>query len=202
MNPKSKVVKRIIDVFVASLFCIVFLPLVLVIFVLIKIDSRGPLFFKQERVGKDLDLFMVLKFRTMTNEKREVGNKPIIGKADGVTQVGHVLRRFKIDELPQLLNVLKGDLSLVGPRPSVPKQLNNMTDEEKRRYSVKPGLTGLAQVSGNIHLSWKERYQKDLEYVDNYSFINDVRILIRTIFVIIRGEEYYLNKPINLKDED
>jgi lipopolysaccharide/colanic/teichoic acid biosynthesis glycosyltransferase len=202
MNPKSKVVKRIIDVFVASLFCIVFLPLVLVIFVLIKIDSRGPLFFKQERVGKDLDLFMVLKFRTMTNEKREVGNKPIIGKADGVTQVGHVLRRFKIDELPQLLNVLKGDLSLVGPRPSVPKQLNNMTDEEKRRYSVKPGLTGLAQVSGNIHLSWKERYQKDLEYVDKYSFINDVRILIRTIFVIIRGEEYYLNKPINLKDED
>lgn len=191
--------KRLIDLLVAATLIILFSPFIILIFILIKLDSKGPLFFKQERVGKGLKLFYVLKFRTMTNEKRAVGDKPIIGKAHGVTRIGFYLRRYKIDELPQVLNVLRGDVSLVGPRPSVKEQLDNMTDEEKKRYSIKPGLTGLSQVSGNIHLSWKQRYQKDLEYVRNISVLNDINILIRTIIVIFKGEDYYLNKPLKLE---
>ncbi len=159
-------------------------------------DTRGPLFFRQERVGKGLTFFKVYKFRTMTHEKRTVGSKPIIGKADGVTKVGYYLRRYKIDELPQLFNVLFGDMSLVGPRPSIPDQLLQMTEEEKQRYSVRPGLTGLAQINGNIHLSWKERFVYDLKYVDHVNFWNDLKIIFRTVFIVILGEQKFLNKPL------
>ena len=132
----------------------------------------------------------------MTNEKRTVGSTPIIGKAEGVTKVGYYLRRYKIDELPQLLNVLLGDMSLIGPRPSVPEQLHQMTEEEKHRYSVRPGLTGLAQINGNIHLSWKERFVYDLQYVNHVTFWNDIKIIFRTVFIVILGEKKFLNKPI------
>lgn len=192
--------KRIFDfLFSLAVILSLLLPL-LVIVVLIKAESKGPLFFRQVRVGKGLKTFRVYKFRTMTNEKREVGTKPIIGKAEGVTQIGYYLRRFKIDELPQLLNILNGDMSIVGPRPSVPEQLANMTDEEKMRYSVRPGLTGLAQINGNIHLQWKERFVYDLKYVKNITFINDLKIVFRTVFIVLFGEEKYLNKPVTIKE--
>ena len=187
--------KLIIDL--AAAFVIILLVLIpmLVIAILVLGESSGPLFFRQERVGKDLKLFRVFKFRTMTHEKRTVGDAPIIGKADGVTKVGYFLRRYKIDELPQLLNVLLGDMSLVGPRPSVPEQLDIMSEDEKRRYSVRPGLTGLAQINGNIHLSWKERFVYDLEYVDDVTFWNDIKIIFKTIFIVILGEKKFINKP-------
>lgn len=189
-------IKLIIDL--AAAFVIILLVLIpmLVIAMLVLLESSGPLFFRQERVGKDLKLFRVFKFRTMTHEKRTVGDTPIIGKADGVTKVGYYLRRYKIDELPQLLNVLLGDMSLVGPRPSVPEQLNAMSDEEKRRYSVRPGLTGLAQINGNIHLSWKERFVYDLAYVNDVTFWNDIKIIFKTIFIVILGEKKFINKPM------
>jgi undecaprenyl phosphate N,N'-diacetylbacillosamine 1-phosphate transferase len=188
--------KSIIDL--AAAFVIILLVLIpmLVIAILVLLESHGPLFFRQQRVGKDLKLFRVYKFRTMTHEKRSVGDKPIIGKADGVTKVGYFLRRYKIDELPQLLNVLLGDMSLVGPRPSVPEQLNAMSDEEKQRYSVRPGLTGLAQINGNIHLSWKERFVYDLDYVKKVTFWNDIKIIFKTIFIVILGEKKFINKPM------
>lgn len=197
-----KLFKRLIDIFLSLILLSLLLPLTVLVFISIKLDSRGPIFFKQERIGKNLRLFQVFKFRTMTNETRTVGDKPLIGKAVGVTGVGYYLRRYKIDELPQFINVLKGDISLVGPRPSIQEQLVNMTEDEKKRYSIRPGLTGLAQVSGNIHLSWKDRYQKDLEYVRNINFLNDMRILLRTIVVIIKGENHYLNKPLKFENED
>jgi lipopolysaccharide/colanic/teichoic acid biosynthesis glycosyltransferase len=134
----------------------------------------------------------------MTNEKREVGSKPLIGKVEGVTRIGYFLRMFKIDELPQLLNVFRGEMSLVGPRPSVKKQLTLMSEEEKRRYSVLPGLTGLAQVSGNIHITWQERYVLDLKYVDNISFRNDIRIFYRTAILILTGEKQYKHKNLRI----
>lgn len=174
---------------------VVFFPL-LIISILILVESNGPLFFKQERVGKDLRFFKVFKFRTMTNEKRTVGSTPIIGKASGVTKVGYYLRRYKIDELPQLLNVLLGDMSLVGPRPSVPEQLSQMTVDEKHRYSVRPGLTGLAQINGNIHLSWKERFVYDLKYVEHVTFWGDLKIIFSTVLIVILGEKKFLKKPI------
>jgi len=191
-------IKRGIDFLVSGFFCLLCLPFFIVIALLIKIDSRGPIFFKQKRVGQNLCTFEVLKLRTMTHQDRKVGNQPVIGKADGVTTLGFYLRRFKIDELPQLLNVFKGDMSLVGPRPSVPEQLEQMTEQEKHRYSVRPGLTGLSQVSGNIHLSWKERYVYDLEYVAHISLMNDVKIILKTFLIILFGEEKYLHKSKNL----
>jgi undecaprenyl phosphate N,N'-diacetylbacillosamine 1-phosphate transferase len=188
--------KVLIDFTAAFVIVLVVLLPMLVIAMLVLLESSGPLFFRQQRVGKDLKLFRVYKFRTMTHEKRTVGDKPIIGKADGVTKVGYYLRRYKIDELPQLLNVLLGDMSLVGPRPSVPEQLANMSEEEQRRYSVRPGLTGLAQINGNIHLSWKERFVYDLEYVNKVTFWNDIKIIFKTIFIVILGEKKFINKPM------
>lgn len=189
-------IKRLLDMLLSVTILILLLPLFILVIILIKIDSKGSIFFIQKRVGKRLKVFEILKFRTMTIEKREVTNKPIIGKDLGVTQIGYFLRKLKIDELPQLLNVLKGDMSLVGPRPSIEKQLHNMTENEKFRYSVNPGLTGLAQVSGNIHLPWKERYIYDLEYIKNISFLNDLKILFRTFILIFIGEEKFINKPL------
>jgi len=188
--------KPLIDFLVAFMILLVVLIPLLIISILILVESNGPLFFKQERVGKDLKFFKVFKFRTMTNEKTTVGSTPIIGKAEGVTRVGYYLRRFKIDELPQLLNVLLGDMSLIGPRPSVPEQLKQMSEEEKHRYSVRPGLTGLAQINGNIHLSWKERFVYDLQYVNHVTFWNDLKIIFRTVFIVILGEKKFLNKPV------
>ena len=195
----KNVIKPISDFLIALQLLLLFFPLLVLCSIAIKLDSRGPLFFFQERVGKDLKYLLVPKFRTMTNENREVGTKPIIGKSEGVTRVGFYLRRFKIDELPQLVNLLNGQMSLVGPRPNIPSHLDNMTDEEKKRYSVRPGLTGLAQVSGNIHISWPERFKKDLEYVRNISLFNDLKIIMRTIHLIFVGEAYYANKPMRFE---
>jgi lipopolysaccharide/colanic/teichoic acid biosynthesis glycosyltransferase len=132
----------------------------------------------------------------MTNEKREV--EKVIGKTKGVTKVGYVLRRFKLDELPQLLNVFKGEMSIVGPRPSIIKQLEEMNAREKKRYSVRPGMTGLAQVCGNIHISWKERYKYDLKYLNNISLMNDLKIISRTLLILIGGEKKFTNNPLRI----
>ena len=191
--------KRFLDVCISCIVILILLPILLLAVIGIKLESKGPILYKQKRVGKDLTPFQILKLRSMTNEPRELGKSPIIGKSQGVTVFGYYLRRFKIDELPQIINVLKGDLSLVGPRPSIFEQLEDMTPEEKTRYSVRPGLTGLAQVSGNIYLPWKERYKKDLNYIEHVSFKNDMIILLRTIMVIIIGERRFVNRPITFK---
>jgi lipopolysaccharide/colanic/teichoic acid biosynthesis glycosyltransferase len=194
----KKFIKRSIDIGLSALILIVLFPLLLIIAIGIFLESKGPVLFKQFRVGRGLKIFQVFKFRTMTNEKREVGSIPLIGKVDGVTNLGYYLRRFKVDELPQLFNVLKGDMSLIGPRPSIPEQLATMSEREKERYSVRPGLTGLAQINGNIHLTWTERYIHDLNYIENITFSNDVKILFRTIFIILLGEKKFLNKPLSI----
>ena len=194
----SGFIKRLLDIIISSLLILLLLPFSILVFLIIKLDSKGPVFFKQERVGKGLKLFQVLKLRTMTDKKRSV--EKVIGRDKGVTRVGYYLRRFKIDELPQLINVFKGDMSLVGPRPSIKEQLEDMSDKEKKRYSVRPGMTGLAQVCGNIYLSWKERYKYDLKYVNNISLINDSKIIIRTVQIIIAGEEKFINNPLRIQE--
>lgn len=197
-------IKRYIDIVVSVIILGLFTPIFLIIMFLIKMESKGPIFFMQKRVGKHMSRFYVYKFRTMTNEKREVGTKPIIGRSKDVTKFGYVLRRLKLDELPQLLNILKGEMTLVGPRPSIDSQLENMTEKEKLRYSVTPGLTGLAQVSGNIHLSWNKRYIYDLVYIENISFVNDLKIVLRTFILVFIGEGKFKDRPlkITIKNEN
>lgn len=192
-------IKRIFDLTTALMILIMLMPFFFILAIIIKLDSKGPILFSQQRVGKDLRNLIIYKFRTMTHKKHEVGISPIIGKSKGVTNVGYYLRRFKIDELPQLLAVLRGDMSLIGPRPSIPSHLDKMTKTEKMRYCVSPGLSGLAQVSGNIHISWSERYQKDLEYIRNISFLNDMKIIFRTAQIIFFGEAYFTTKPLRFE---
>lgn len=191
-------IKRVVDFAVAAFLCSALLPILLLVAIVIVIDSKGPALFVQNRVGRNCRVFSLYKFRTMTDELREIPSAPVIGKATGVTNAGHFLRKYKLDELPQLINILKGDMSLVGPRPGVPSQLREMTNNEKKRYSIRPGLTGLAQVSGNIHIRWKHRFVFDLRYVENISFFNDMRIIFRTAILIFVGEEYFVGKPLKM----
>jgi len=193
-----KFLKRSIDLVVSIGLLALLSPLFVVISLVIVFTSKGPLFFIQTRVGRDVRIFRLLKFRTMTNCKHKV--KKIHGKTEEETEIGYYLRRIKVDELPQLINVMKGEMSLVGPRPSVPEQLSEMTQEEKRRYRVRPGMTGLAQVCGNIHISWKERFQYDLQSINNVSFVNDLKIILRTFLIIFIGEEKFKNNPLRLNE--
>lgn len=181
--------KRIFDLGVASLILILLCPLLFTVGCLIILDDRGPVFYRQMRAGIDNKLFTMLKFRSM-----KVNNIPVaemgqvISTNPLITRVGKVIRRFKIDELPQLLSVLKGDLSLVGPRPTIPEQAEQYDDFQKMRLRVKPGLTGWAQVNGNINLTWDERIALDIWYIDHWSFSLDLKILFLTIWVILKGE--------------
>lgn len=199
---RTGVVKRLIDIIVSLAVLALFAPFGLMVALAIRVTSPGPIFFRQVRVGRGLRTFNVLKFRTMTHVDRSVPQGPLIGKAEGVTAVGYWLRRLKVDELPQILNVLWGDMSLVGPRPSVPAQLADTSWEDQHRYSVRPGITGLAQVSGNIHLSWPKRFKYDLYYVRHRSFGLDLRIIVRTLLVIIRGEAFFVDRPLVHLDGD
>jgi lipopolysaccharide/colanic/teichoic acid biosynthesis glycosyltransferase len=187
--------KRIIDLFFSLIALIIVSPLLLISSVIIKISSKGPIFFLQDRLGKDGKIFKIYKLRTMTNKKRDVDRE--IRKGDSeVTKFGNFLRRYKIDELPQLLNVLLGDMSIVGPRPCMPELINVFNDDGKFRIKVLPGLTGLAQINGNINLTWEDRWKYDRIYVENISFIMDVKIIIKTILILIVGEDKFVNKPM------
>jgi len=149
----------------------------------IKITSRGPVLFRQVRVGRSAEPFTVLKFRTMID-----GDNPIIPSADRITSVGRFLRRASLDELPQLLNVARGEMSVVGPRPTLPYQVERWTDSQHHRVDVKPGLTGLAQVSGRNDLSWPDRIEFDLQYVAEQSLRTDLAIIWHTAGAMLSGD--------------
>lgn len=185
-------VKRIIDFVFSLVLLVCLLPIFLVLAVIIKVTSEGPVIFKQKRPGFNREIFEVFKFRTMKpgSETMVVG-KEVISDDERVTSIGKYLRRFKIDEIPQILNVLKGEMSLVGPRPQRIDYLEKYSQEELKRFQMLPGLTGLAQVSGNIYLTVEERTQKDIEYVSNYSLGLDFKIILKTIGVIAFGEDEY-----------
>lgn len=185
--------KRLIDISIAIFAILIISPFFLIFFLLVKIDSRGPFFFFQERLGYKGTKFKLYKVRTMTHRNRTI-HKEIFKDNLEVTRVGKVLRRFKIDELPQLVNVVKGDMSIVGPRPGLPLQLNQFNEDGKMRLLVRPGLTGLAQVNGNICLSWPERWKFDRKYVENLSVALDIKIMLKTFLIVFAGEEKFLNK--------
>jgi len=186
--------KRVLDLIVAALVLAVFGPILLLCMLLVKLDSRGPVFYNQERLGKGGRLFKVFKLRTMTDKVRTSHTEVLKGNSE-LTRVGSVLRRSKLDELPQILNVLRGEMSLVGPRPALPSQIAEFNEDGRRRLEVRPGLTGLAQVNGNIYLSWPERWIYDRRYVEKLSFALDFSILLKTISIVLLGEERFLRKP-------
>jgi len=186
--------KRLFDLSIILPVFLAISPVLLLATALIKLDSRGPVFFNQERLGRYGKTFLTYKFRTMTHRKREATDEILPGHSE-VTRVGHWLRRFKIDEMPQLLNIVNGDMSLVGPRPALPEHINEYNKDGLRRLIERPGLTGLSQVSGNIYLSWPDRWCYDAHYVDRMSFLKDVYIIIKTVAVVLLGEERFLKKP-------
>lgn len=190
-------VKRGFDVVVSSFLLLFFLPIWIIVCALIKIDSRGPVFFLQDRPGLHRKIFRVYKFRTMKpGSEKMVKGQEVMKDDERITSLGRILRRSKIDEIPQLINVLKGEMSLVGPRPERVASLEDYTDEIAKRLNMLPGLTGLAQVSGNIYLSLDERYRLDVYYVEHFSLWMDIKILLRTVGVVLWGEEKYKGKSI------
>lgn len=186
--------KRLLDLAICLPIAVMIAPVLALAAVLIKLDSPGPVFFVQERLGRYGSTFLTYKFRTMTDRKRTALSEVLPGHSE-VTRVGHWLRRFKIDELPQLLNVLNGDMSVIGPRPALPDAISTYDANGLRRLLERPGLTGRAQVNGNIYLSWPERWIYDAEYVDQLSFTLDIGIVLKTIAVVLMGEERFLKKP-------
>ncbi len=170
-------IKFLFDRIAAFLGLILFSPLMIIIAITIKLDSKGPILFKQERTGKWGKNFYIYKFRTMV-----VGNNVHdFSKADEHTKVGKVLRKLSLDELPQLISILKGDMSFIGPRPWIPDYYNNMNEEQRHRFDVRPGLTGLAQCMGRNDLTIFEKINYDLEYIKCYSLYQDIKIIFLTI---------------------
>jgi lipopolysaccharide/colanic/teichoic acid biosynthesis glycosyltransferase len=181
-------VNRALDLLIAGCALAIASPLLAICALAIKLDSRGPVFYRQLRVGRDGRPFELWKLRTMVVGAETQGAGLYIER---ITRVGLLLRRFSLDELPNLLNVLAGDLAIVGPRPTVQVQVDRYTDHQRRRLEVRPGITGWAQVNGRTSLSWPERIELDVWYVDHRSLLLDARILLRTIRMLVTGHGLY-----------
>jgi len=190
----AKCFKRVLDFVLSLLALIVLSPVLLVLTVLGAVKMKGNPFFTQLRPGKDEKIFKLIKFRSMTCEKDKDGK--LLPDTQRLTRYGKILRATSLDELPELINILKGDMSIVGPRPLVPEYLPYYTDKERHRHDVRPGLTGLAQVSGRNSISWDAKFRFDLQYIERLTFANDMKILFLTakkVFVregIGQGEQH------------
>lgn len=179
MSMYKNYIKRMLD-FLLSLIALFILAMpLLIVALLIRIKLGAPIFFRQPRPGKDGKVFKIFKFRTMNNAKDKNGN--LLPDNLRLTKFGRFIRSTSIDELPELINILKGDMSIVGPRPLLVEYLELYNEEQKHRHDVKPGLTGLAQVNGRNSITWEEKFKYDIEYVNNVSFINDCKIILKTI---------------------
>ncbi len=184
--------KRLFDFALSTLALLVLLPLLIVVIILIKLTSSGPIFYTQERVGKNGKLFNLLKFRSMTNVRRDPTKAQTYKDDPEITPVGYYLRRFKIDELPQLFNVLKGDMAIIGPRPALSALYEQYGEKARSRLRVRPGLSGLSQISGNIYIPWEKRFEYDNEYIDNLSIGLDISIILKTFAIVLLGEEKFV----------
>jgi len=180
--------KRLFDAAAALILLLVLSPLLVLIAALVKLTSRGPVFFAQDRAGQDGRIFRLVKFRTMRGDRKPDPKELVPLHHPDITALGYVLRRFKIDEVPQLFNVIRGEMSLVGPRPTLPDQVAAYDAFRRQRLLVRPGITGLAQVYGNSLMPWDERILYDIAYVRRCGFFLDLSILLRTILVVFVGE--------------
>jgi lipopolysaccharide/colanic/teichoic acid biosynthesis glycosyltransferase len=183
---------RVLDVVLAALLLAVTAPLLALAALAIRLESRGAVFYRQLRVGRDGRPFELWKLRTMVPGAESMGAGIYVLEGDPrITRTGRLLRRFSLDELPNLVNVLRGEMSIVGPRPTIKAQVDQYTDRQRRRLEVKPGITGWAQVNGRAALPWDERIELDVWYVDNRSLLLDLKILLRTVRMLLHGEGLY-----------
>ena len=188
-----KFFKRAIDIFLSMLVLIVFSWLYLITAILIKAESRGPVIFRQKRLGKDGKEFSIYKFRSMCVGAENKGSGVYSGKGDArVTRIGKIIRATSIDELPQMINILKGDMSLIGPRPPLtyhPWQIEEYTGEQLRMFELRPGITGWAQVNGRKDVEWHKRIELNVWYVEHVSFVLDLKILFMTVFKVVTNAD-------------
>lgn len=180
------IIKRVIDILGSLMGLILLSPVFIVTAILVYIKLGSPIFFVQERVGKDNKVFKMIKFRSMKNDKNKYGE--YLSDEERLTPFGEKLRSLSIDELPELINVLKGDMSLVGPRPLLVDYLELYSDEQIRRHEMRPGITGLAQVNGRNSISWGERFKLDVSYVDTYNLFLDIKILFMTVYKVVKRD--------------
>ncbi len=183
----QKYFKRPLDIFLSALGIFALLPIMLIIAFILFIQNKGTPFFYQSRPGWHEKAFKVIKFKTMTDETDSDGN--LLPNHHRTTRTGAFLRKTSLDELPQLINVLKGDMSLIGPRPLLFKYIPLYSTEQRRRHLVRPGVSGLAQVNGRNAISWSRKFELDVYYVDNISFLMDIKILLKTILKVFKSDD-------------
>lgn len=190
--------KRILDILICIIGLIFISPILLVVALLVKIKLGSPIIFKQERPGLHGEIFKLYKFRTMTNEKNDSGE--LLNDEVRLTEFGKKLRASSLDELPEIFNIIIGDMSIVGPRPLMVKYLPLYSEKQKRRHDVRPGLTGLAQISGRNAITWTERFDKDIKYVDNISLKLDMYIFFKTIYYVLKREGINSDTSATMED--
>ena len=190
-------VKRLLDITISFIALIFLLPLMSLICLLVIINLGSPAFFLQERVGKDNKIFKMIKFRTMKNSTDKNGN--LLSDNERVTKFGSFLRSFSLDELPELINILKGDMSLVGPRALLVQYLGLYNDEQIRRHEVLPGLTGWAQINGRNSITWSEKFKLDVWYVDNWSLWLDIKIFFLTFWKVLKREGINQSESVTME---
>lgn len=194
------IIKHLFDFIGALLLLIILSPLMIAVAVLLTIQNRGTPFFKQERNGKDEHVFQVIKFKTMTDESDENGH--LLPNSKRLTPVGKIIRKTSLDELPQLVNILKGEMSFIGPRPLPVRYLPYFRGRERKRFEIKPGISGLAQVSGRNLVHWDKRLALDADYVENLSFEMDLKIFFKTIINIIKRDNLVVDPTSKMVDLD
>ncbi|MCP1154197.1 sugar transferase [Peribacillus frigoritolerans] len=180
----KRFIKRLMDFILSLIAIIVLSPVLLIVTILVKVKLGSPVLFKQKRPGLNEKIFMMYKFRTMTDERDENGK--LLPDSIRLTKFGKFLRSTSLDELPELLNILRGDMSIIGPRPLSIKYLPYFNETEKQRHDVRPGLTGLAQINGRNSISWEEKFEYDIKYVNHINFVGDVKIIFMTVFKVLK----------------
>lgn len=178
--------KRFFDIIVAICCLILFMPVLSIIFLVLLISTKGQPFFLQDRPGKNGKIFKVFKFRTMNNKRDSIGN--LLPDKDRLTKIGILLRKSSLDESPQVINILKGDMSIIGPRPLLPEYIPLYDDEQIKRHNIKPGITGWAQINGRNAISWKKKFEYDLWYIENVSIALDFKIFLITVGKVFKSE--------------
>ncbi|VXB89122.1 MULTISPECIES: sugar transferase [Pseudomonadota] len=191
--------KNIIDFFIAIIGLIILSPFFLIILFILMLINKGSPFFLQKRPGKNRKIFKIIKFKTMTDRKDAFGN--LLPMGERITPFGNFLRKTSLDEMPQLLNIIKGDMSIVGPRPLLEQYLPLYTERQNRRHNVKPGITGWAQINGRNQVTWKEKFEMDIWYVENISFKTDISIMLKTAKqVLLRKDIAHIELAVTPED--